>query len=226
MGVMMALETGMSWMEKPEEYVELCLPIWGLPNVSVWSAIRWVSVVLVIEILLLLNWPFRRLLDCVNFVKPFTAAGPNVTEDDSTERISMYLGKWFAVHFPREQDLVELDFSPWHRDSVVVHLAFLEVRFCTNELKMFGFRFEAAAGFDNLLETYTGPSGSPNGTFSPLEKELAELVIRSPGFLTGALISSSPSPGYSRICSMPVRNFQPTRLLIHNRQYSRRVPEH
>lgn len=70
---------------------------------------------------------------------------------------------------------------------MIVHLAFLGVHFCANELEIFGFRFEATASFDHLLEAYTGQSGSPNCSFSLLKQELAKLVIRNLGFLTGGV---------------------------------------
>ena len=61
------------------------------------------------------------------------------------------------VHFPGQHDLVDLDLSPWHRDDVVVDLAFLEVRVYPHKVDMLGTFFESATVFDDLLQTDACP---------------------------------------------------------------------
>lgn len=72
------------------------------------------------------------------------------------------------IHFPRKENLIQFDLPPWHRYSIIRDLALLKIRVGTDELKVLGFGFQAAAVLDDLLQADSGPFCGPNCAFCPL----------------------------------------------------------
>ena len=98
----------------------------------------------VVEILLHLHGRHGRGGDDIDAGEPLAAAGANVAHHHHPQRETVDSWEGFAVHFPREQHLVNFDFADRHGDGVVVHLPLFEVRVCAEELDVRAFILQPA----------------------------------------------------------------------------------
>lgn len=137
----------------------------------------------VVEVFLLLHGSFTGASDSFDAIQPLDGSGADVSEDDDTERESVNLGQWLAIHFPCEHDFFELYLSPWNRHDVVVDLAALEVGVCAVEFEMMvAFSsiifFQPTTVFDDVFEVDTAPACVTDGTLTPWGIEKLVSVTR------------------------------------------------
>lgn len=122
----------------------------------------------VIEVFLHLDWGHRRVGDDVDAGEPFAAARADVAHHHHTQGRTVDGGKRFPVHFPGEQDFIDLHFAKWHRNGVIIYLSLLEVRVCAKELDVRARGiFQPAAVFEDFLEGDSSPASGANCAFTP-----------------------------------------------------------
>lgn len=77
----------------------------------------------VVEILLPLNWTHTRFGQRIDLVNPLGASRTDDASDDNTQRETVALWEWLAVHLPRKQDFFILaDLAPRHRYGIVIYV--------------------------------------------------------------------------------------------------------
>jgi len=72
-----------------------------------------------IQVLLRLHRSSRWMADTFDSVQPLAGPGTYVSKDNGSKRIAMDFWELFAIHFPRKQNFVVLDFGPWGGYDVV-----------------------------------------------------------------------------------------------------------
>lgn len=80
----------------------------------------------------------------------------------------------FIIHFPCEQDLIQLDLPPWYRYPEIGGIALLEISVRADELEVFRLWLQTAAVFDDLFQTDSCPLCCAYSTFGPLFRNLSE----------------------------------------------------
>ena len=139
----------------------------------------------VVEILLHLHGRHGRGGDDIDAGEPLAAAGADVAHDHHPQRETMDRREGFAVHLPREQHLVDLDFADRHRDGVVVHLPLFEVRVCAEELDVRAFVLQPAV-FQHLFEGDARPARGPDCALAPRRVDELVAVAGVLGYLLDA----------------------------------------
>lgn len=105
-----------------------------------------------VQVLLALHGRQAGPLDRFDAVQPLDAARPNVPQHNHPQREPVDRRQRFAVHLPRQEHLVRLDFGPRHADQVVHRLVVFEVRLGPVELEVLGPIDQPAARLDHLLQ--------------------------------------------------------------------------
>ena len=139
----------------------------------------------VVEVLLHLHGRHARGGDDVDAGEPLAAARADIAHHHHSQWETVDSREGFAVHFPREQHLVNLDFADRHRDGVVVHLPLFEVRVCAEEFDVRAFILQPAV-FQNLFEGDARPARGPDCALAPGRVDELVAVAGVLGYLLDA----------------------------------------
>ena len=131
----------------------------------------------------------------------FDSPCPNVAKNNYPQRSAMDLWQRLAVHLPSEHNFVRSNLAPWNGDNIVVNISFLEISIDPDELNVLRAILQATAMLEYLFEANPCPPCSSYCAFAPSVLSISWLLDKGASSY-GALISSSPSPGYCWICSI------------------------
>lgn len=175
-----------------------------------------------------MHWTHGWLSEAVDAIYPLATARPDVSSDDKPQGCPVHLRKRLSVHFVRQYHFfIVLDFSIRDGDGIIEYVSLpkqssegnggecsrsfidfysLEIRVGSYELYMLAFGQNASTSLlEYLLQRHAAVYSSSTTEDKTVLVRFVVIYGQNAHMAPspqGALINSSPSPGYSWICSM------------------------